>query len=98
MPLTSIASIAPIGASGSQGVGGSKSGGGFGDLITKGIDNVNGLQQAADAALSSFASGGPVQIHEVMAATSKATLGMQVMVEIRNRALEAYQQISNIQV
>jgi len=93
-----IAPIAPIGASSTQAAAGAKTGSGFGDLITKGIDGVDGLQQAADSALSSFAAGGPVQLSDVMAATSKATLGMQVMVEIRNRALEAYQQISNIQV
>jgi flagellar hook-basal body complex protein FliE len=96
MPITPIA---PIGATGSQAVaGGGKGGSGFGDLILKGIDGVSGLQNAADSTLASFAAGGPVQISDVMAATSKATLGMQVMVEIRNRALEAYQQISNIQV
>jgi flagellar hook-basal body complex protein FliE len=95
-----IAPIAPLGgASSSQALAGAnKAGGGFGDLILKGLDSVTGLQNQADSALASFAAGGPVQISDVMAATSKATLGMQVMVEIRNRALEAYQQISNIQV
>lgn len=96
MALTPIAGIGSIG--GSAAAAGSKAPSGFGDAIARGIENVSNLQSAADGALSTFAAGGNVQIHEVMAATSKATLGMQVMVEIRNRALEAYQQIMNIQV
>lgn len=93
-----VTPIAGIGAIGSSGAAGTKAAGGFGDAIARGIENVSNLQNAADGALATFAAGGNVQIHEVMAATSKATLGMQVMVEMRNRALEAYQQIMNIQV
>lgn len=91
--------IIPISGIGSVTSGAAaKPAGGFSDAITKGIESVSGLQNTADNALASFAAGGNVQIHEVMAATSKATLGMQVMVEVRNKALEAYQQIMNIQV
>jgi len=94
--------IAPIGhitsSIGAATSGAPKAEGGFGDAIAKGIEGVSNLQKTADGALTSFASGGNVQISDVMAATSKATLGMQVMVELRNRALEAYQQIMNIQV
>lgn len=70
----------------------------FGSAITKAIDNVSGLEKQADQALSSFASGGSVQISDVMAATSKANLGMTIVNEIRNRGLEAYQQILSVQV
>lgn len=91
--------VTPITAIGTSATGAAnKAPSGFGDAIARGIENVSNLQSSADSALSQFAAGGNVQIHEVMAATSKATLGMQVMVEMRNRALEAYQQIMNIQV
>jgi flagellar hook-basal body complex protein FliE len=89
--ITSAVGAATSGAGKAEGTG-------FGDAIAKGIEGVSNQQKAADSALTSFASGGSVQISDVMAATSKATLGMQVMVELRNRALEAYQQIMNIQV
>ena len=94
MPVAPITGIGSVTAGG----GASKAAGGFGDAISRGIENVSNLQQSADDMLAQFASGGNVQIHEVMAATSKATLGMQIMTEVRNRALEAYQQIMNIQV
>ncbi len=93
-----VTPITGIGASAAGSATGTKGPSGFGDAIARGIENVSNLQQGADSALAQFAAGGNVQIHEVMAATSKATLGMQVMVELRNRALEAYQQIMNIQV
>jgi flagellar hook-basal body complex protein FliE len=93
---SSIGRIGPLGAGGAE-----KAAGGSGDFssaITKAIDNVGGLERQADTALSSFASGGPVGITDVMAATSKASLGMSVVNEIRNRGLEAYQQILSVQV
>ena len=93
-----IVPIAGIGSVTSGTGAATKASSGFGDAIARGIDNVSNLQNTADNMLANFAAGGNVQIHEVMAATSKATLGMQVMVEIRNKALEAYQQIMNIQV
>jgi flagellar hook-basal body complex protein FliE len=71
---------------------------GFSDAISKGLESVAGLERTADQTVSSFASGGSVQIQDVMTATAKANLGMQVMVELRNKALDAYQQIMNIQV
>ena len=70
----------------------------FGSAITKAIDNVSSLEKEADTALSTFAAGGNVQISDVMAATSKANLGMTIVNEIRNRGLEAYQQIMSVQV
>ena len=96
MAIAPIGSIASSITSAAQGAG--KAPSGFGDAITKGIESVSNMQRTADTALTQFAAGGNVQISDVMAATSKATLGMQIMVEVRNRALEAYQQIINIQV
>jgi flagellar hook-basal body complex protein FliE len=94
-----VAPIAGIGSvTGGAAAGGRAAAGGFGDALARGIDSVANLQQGADQLLAQFAAGGDVQIADVMTATSKATLGMQIMVEVRNRGLEAYQQIMNIQV
>jgi flagellar hook-basal body complex protein FliE len=96
-----IGSIGSIGASvGTDAAtsAGSAAGPNFGDLLGKGLDSVSSLQSNADALASSFAAGGNVQIADLMAATSKANLGMTITNEIRNRALEAYQSIINIQV
>jgi flagellar hook-basal body complex protein FliE len=98
---TSIASIGSIGSISTldpaTSVGGITDTG-FGSLLAKGLDSVAGSESTADALTASFAAGGNVQIHELMAATSKANLGMTVLNEIRIKAIEAYQSIVNIQV
>jgi flagellar hook-basal body complex protein FliE len=71
---------------------------GFGDAVMKGLDSVAGLEKQADNLVATMASGGNVQISDVMAATSKANLGMSIVNEIRTRGLEAYQSIINVQV
>jgi flagellar hook-basal body complex protein FliE len=99
--VTGIAGIAGIeglaGAAGSSAAGGA-SGAPFAQAMTSGLDSVSSLERAADTAVASFAAGGSVQITDVMAATSKANLGVTIVNEIRNRGLEAYQSILNVQV
>lgn len=101
--MASISSISSIGGLstdfGTQGATqGAASGTKFGDLLSRGLDSVSTMENNADGLTASFAAGGNVQIYDVMAATSKANLGMTVVNEIRNKALEAYQSIVNIQV
>lgn len=90
---------------GVEGIGGAAGGAaaagrseGFSNLLTEGLSSVSELEAAADSAVADFAAGGGTQIHEVMAATAKASLGMQVLTEVRTKAVEAYQTIINIQV
>lgn len=71
---------------------------GFSNALSDGLDSVSSLERTADAAVASFAAGGSIQITDVMAATSKANLGITIVNEIRNRGLEAYQSILNVQV
>ena len=64
----------------------------------KGLDSVAGMEKTADNLVANMAAGGNVSISDVMAATSKANLGMSIVNEIRARGLEAYQSIINVQV
>ena len=104
-----MSAIGPIGASSIAssigGIGGSSSvsgaaqpSGGFGKAILSGLDSVAGLEKNADNLVANMAAGGNVSISDVMAATSKANLGMSIVNEIRSRGLEAYQSIINTQV
>jgi flagellar hook-basal body complex protein FliE len=101
-----MSGIGPIGSSiggiggisGSSSTSGVKPASGFGDAMLKGLDSVAGLEKNADNLVATMASGGNVQIADVMAATSKANLGMSIVNEIRSRGLEAYQSIINAQV
>jgi flagellar hook-basal body complex protein FliE len=99
-----VAALPPIGGVGSIASSSATSGAskpapaGFGDAIAKSLDSVGNMEKKADNLVSSMAAGGNVQISDVMAATSKANLGMSIVNEIRTRGLEAYQSIINVQV
>lgn len=54
--------------------------------------------RSADAALTSLASGQQVPTHEVMIAMEKARLGLTFAVEVRNRLVEAYQELMRMQL
>lgn len=71
---------------------------GFAEALRDGLQGVSRLEHAADAATQSVATGGPAQVHELMVATTKASLGVDLLTQVRNRALEAYQEIMRLPV
>lgn len=71
---------------------------GFGDALQRGLSEVSSLEASADKVTQSMATGGGAQIHDLMAATTKASLGVDLLVQVRNRAVEAYQEIMRLQV
>lgn len=52
----------------------------------------------ADRKMEAFAAGAGVDLHDVMIATEKADLSFRLMLQMRNKLLEAYQEIMRIQV
>jgi flagellar hook-basal body complex protein FliE len=88
--------LPPIGAA--SGTSATAPASGFGNAISKGLDSVASIENQADGLVTSMAAGGNVSISDVMAATSKANLGMSIVNEIRTRGLEAYQSIINVQI
>jgi len=59
---------------------------------------VNNTLSAAKAATVNLAEGTESDIHDVMIAMKKAELEMTMLVEVRNKLLDAYQQIMRMQV
>lgn len=96
----SIPAIPPIGAAGAAPLAGTPevASPGFGATVARGLEQVSGLEHAANAVTESIATGGPAQLHELMAATTKASLSTDLLVQVRNRAVEAYQEIMRLQV
>ncbi|MBI4885054.1 MAG: flagellar hook-basal body complex protein FliE [Actinobacteria bacterium] len=97
-PIGNIGNVGGVAASAGPSATRAQAPGGFGEAVLKGLDSVAGLERTADNLVANMAAGGNVQISDVMAATSKANLGMAIVNEIRSRGLEAYQSIINIQV
>ena len=70
----------------------------FGDTIKKAISDVNGAQQGADSLAAKLAAGDAVEVHQAMIAMQKASMALQFTVQVRNKVIEAYQEIMRMQV
>ena len=57
------------------------------------ISEVNAAQVQSDTATERFIKGDQIDLHEVMIVAQKASITMQTALEIRNKAVEAYQEI-----
>jgi flagellar hook-basal body complex protein FliE len=66
----------------------------FSELVTK----VNDIQVQSDKAIQGLASGENKNLHEVMIAVEKSSIAFQFMSQVRNKALEAYQEVMRMQV
>jgi flagellar hook-basal body complex protein FliE len=70
----------------------------FGTLLGRMVGEVNAHQQAASDAMHSLQAGGNVSLHQAVIAMEEANVSFQLMVEVRNRLLESYQEIMRMQV
>jgi len=70
----------------------------FANLLEKSITETNDLLQASDKAASDLAIGRSENIHEAMIATEKAETALKLLVQVRNKAIDAYQEIMRMQV
>ena len=66
--------------------------------LKESIDTVDQMQKSADKMAVSVSTGKTENLHETMLALSQAELGFNLMVQVRNRALEAYQEIMRMPV
>lgn len=71
--------------------------GSFSAELTKALDQLNKMQHRAEDAAKAAALGN-AQIHDVMIALEEAEMGLRLAVEVRNRAIEAYQEIMRMPV
>jgi flagellar hook-basal body complex protein FliE len=72
--------------------------GSFTTLLQQSLERVNGLQHGADAAVRAFALGQAPSVHDTMIATEKADLSLRLTMKVRNKVVEAYQEIMRMQV
>ena len=70
----------------------------FKDLLKKALNDLNTSQVGANDAIKSLATGGEENLHDVIIAMEKAGLTLQYAIEIRNKLLDAYQSVIQMQV
>jgi flagellar hook-basal body complex protein FliE len=72
--------------------------GSFSSLLGKMVSEVNAQQQVSAQSLSALQSGQNVPLHQAVISMEEASVSFQLMVEVRNRLLESYQEIMKMQV
>lgn len=70
----------------------------FLDHLTESLLEVNELNKNADAMAKEVATGKSENIHETMLALTQAELSFDLMVQVRNKVLEAYQEVMRMPV
>ena len=71
---------------------------GFGDTIAGALEAVSEAEFNADALATDVALGGDTSVQELMVAMTKASLSVDLLVQVRNKAVEAYQEIMRMQI
>lgn len=71
---------------------------GFSDVLNKALDELNNTQVQADKAVADLATGEVKDLHQAAIAINKAETSMKLMLEIRNKAISAYKEISRTQL
>ena len=71
---------------------------GFSSFLQDSIEKVNQAQVHSDTLTEKLALGQEVDLHDVMISSQKANVTMQLTLEIRNKAVEAYQEMMRMQV
>jgi flagellar hook-basal body complex protein FliE len=72
--------------------------GNFGDMLKQQMDDLNHLSQNAQKAIETYASGGDIEVHNVVLALEKSGMAMQLAVQVRNKVLAAYQELNHMQI
>ncbi len=70
----------------------------FGNALTELIKTVNDSQQESQKAIQNFVSGNGVELHEVMIAGEKAKTNLELLMEIRNKAIDMFKELTRIPV
>jgi flagellar hook-basal body complex protein FliE len=72
--------------------------GDFGDSIASALEAVSEAEFNANALAEDVAMGGETSVQQLMVAMTKASLSVDMLVQVRNRAVEAYQEIMRMQI
>lgn len=79
-------------------VSSSEPGKSFADTLKDAVQSVNALQKESDVQMEKLATGKAQSIPDVMIAAEKADLAMKLMLQVRNKIIDAYQEVMKMQV
>ncbi|HUA68873.1 MAG TPA: flagellar hook-basal body complex protein FliE [Candidatus Saccharimonadales bacterium] len=70
----------------------------FSTILGRMVDEVNNTQLAAANAVETVQNGGNVSLHQAVIAMEEANVSFQLMVEVRNKLLDAYKELMQMQI
>lgn len=70
----------------------------FSVLLSQAAQDLNQVQQTADTGAAQLAAGAPVDLHNVLIGMEQANLSFGLAMQVRNKLLEAYQEISRMPI
>jgi flagellar hook-basal body complex protein FliE len=70
----------------------------FKNILLEALDQVNTMQSQANEAVEQLVTGGEVNPAEVLTTLQKADMSFRLMLQIRNKLVQAYQEINNIRI
>jgi flagellar hook-basal body complex protein FliE len=91
-PHASLASAAPVRDSASS------EGFAFGELIARGLDQMEAKVDRANDLVRRFATDDSIPVHEVTLALEEARMAVELALQVRTRVLQAYREIMNMQL
>ena len=97
IPITSIRPPAAIAALEPSSLGKS-SAGGFQSVLSDAIGRVEQFQQNSETAIGKFLSGEDQEVHKVALATQQAGIAFDLFVQVRNKVVNAYQEVMRMQM
>jgi flagellar hook-basal body complex protein FliE len=74
------------------------SGPGFKEMLQQQIDQVNRLQNDAKAAMEDLAAGRRDDVESVMTATLKADMAFRMLLQVRNKVMDAYEEVKQLRI
>ena len=92
--LSPIAEPTPFRSPASEGQGSVE----FQGALREAIASINDIQQGANQAVESLATGQSQNIHQAMIALQQADISFQLMMQIRNKLVTAYEEIQRMQI
>lgn len=100
--IPSIPSLSPLAGSAQTGAGGAAGGAqgevGFGDLLKQALQEVNQASTQADVEARNLMTGQSADMHTAMLAVQKADLSFQMMMAVRSKLIDAYNQVMRMQM
>ncbi len=97
--LTGIQSAQSVGsAAGAQKTQDKSGAQGFGRALSSALDNLSQMQTSSDQAMQKLAAGEAIDLHQVMISAEQTDIAFRVALSLRDKLVEAYQEVMRMQV